>query len=248
MASFYARPEDICGNRIALRKDELAHVTRARRHQEGDTVEVIDGQGHRYRVRIDAIAEDGIRGTVVGCQEEPGSLCHIILAQALLKGSRFDLVVEKATELGVRRIVPLITERTIVPTASANKLGRWRRIAVEATKQSLGSFVPEIEAPQDLSEALAGLGGEAGMLVAWESETQALLHDVLPGADKRTGKICLWVGPEGGFTDAEVEQARAFGARCFSLGSKRLRAETAGIVAVALLQYECMLLSGQGGR
>lgn len=241
MAPFYVRPQDVCGDQITLREGELDHAVRVCRHKVGDVVEVVDGCGHRFRVRVDAVHEDALRGTVLDRRDEPPSSGRIILVKALLKGSRFDWVVEKATELGVAAIIPLITERTIVPAVSANKVARWRKIAVAATKQSLGGFVPDVRTPQRFPELLSDMRGQAQILVAWESEESALLGDVLPSAESSWGEVSLWIGPEGGFTDGEIDLARDAGAGCFSLGSRRLRAETAGIAAVALLQYEWAL-------
>lgn len=241
MAPFYVRPQDVCGDQITLREGELDHAVRVCRHKEGDVVEVVDGRGHRFRVRVDALLQDALYGTILDRRAEAPPSGRILLVQALLKGSRFDWVVEKATELGAATVIPLITERTIVPTASANKVARWRKIAVEATKQSLGGFVPDVWTPQRLPDLLSGMRGQAQILVAWESERSVLLGDVLLSAEDPWGEVSLWIGPEGGFTDGEIQLARDAGAGCFSLGSRRLRAETAGIAAVALLQYEWAL-------
>ncbi len=152
---------------------------------------------------------------------------EIVLYQAVPKGRHMDLVVEKATELGVGRIVPLVTERSVVKLSEQDgKVGRWRRVVEAAARQSLRLQIPEV------TEAVSFLE-----VVREEGKRGLLLHNeagLPPLEDTVTrGEVCLLVGPEGGFSEGEVEAARAAGLSLASLGPYRLRSETAGIAAVA---------------
>jgi 16S rRNA (uracil1498-N3)-methyltransferase len=152
---------------------------------------------------------------------------EIVLYQAVPKRRHMDLVVEKATELGVSRIVPLYTERSVVRLSEGDgKARRWRRVAEAAARQSLRLRIPEVSESVSFSEG-AQEAGETGVLLHNEAELPPL-EDVLPGP-----VVGLFVGPEGGFGDGELATAREAGLSLASLGPYRLRTETAGMVAVA---------------
>lgn len=155
---------------------------------------------------------------------EGGEDFEIVLYQAAPKGKRMDLVVEKAAELGATRIVPLVTDRSVVKAGEGNKLERWRRIAESAARQSLRTVVPEVTAPMPFREAIE------------VAEGTILLHNAaeLPSLEEVVSSpASLFVGPEGGWSDGEMDVARGFGASFARIGPHRLRSETAGIAAVA---------------
>ena len=160
----------------------------------------------------------------------------LTLAQGIPKGDKMDGIVRMATELGVTRVVPLMTERTVVrlePARWTSRLGRWQRIAKEAAQQSGRAAVPEITAPRDVG-SWAGESRPAGLLVClWEEEREGLEKRLPPGPCPR---VTVIVGPEGGLTAEEVRGLVDAGAVVASLGPRLLRTETAGAVAVALLQ------------
>ena len=217
------------------------HLGRVRRAAVGDVVEAVDAHGHLLSVRLTAIATRRAEGVVVDrtplATESP---LDLTLAQAIVKGDRMEQVIRMATELGVRRIVPILTERTVVrlePARSDSRLARWRRVAREAAQQCGRAALPEIEAPRPLSklgQELRSDGTGTGLLVCfWEEERRPLDRLLPPGPCER---VTVVVGPEGGLTADEVRGLERAGALVASLGPRLLRTETAGAVAVALLQ------------
>jgi 16S rRNA (uracil1498-N3)-methyltransferase len=235
MAGFLADPADVQGDTLVLRGEEAHHLARVRRHQPGEVVEVVDGTGHWYQVRIEAIGRDVVQGQIVDRQRDRGeSPVHLTLAAALVKGQRFDFLVEKATELGVAELVPLLAERGVVRPGSEHKPARWEHLARAALKQCGRSRLPFIAPPAALGEVVQR-GAEQGarVLLAVPAGGEELRR-CLEGA----GPLVLAVGPEGGFSAAEVEAARGLGARVFSWGSRVLRSETAGMVLAALVLHE----------
>ncbi|MFA6108212.1 MAG: RsmE family RNA methyltransferase [Candidatus Latescibacterota bacterium] len=235
MAGFLARPEDVGNGELVLRDGEAHHLARVRRLGVGDRAEATDGRGRLFIVEVIAIDEERIVCRIlearVDAAEPPVRLC---LAPALIKGSRFDLVVEKATELGVDAIAPLLTERGVVrPTPE--KVERWERVARAAAKQSGRSRLPAIASPAPLAAVLTRIGDGQG-LMAVPGQRAAGLRQVLAGRAARA--LLLLVGPEGGFTPDEEGLAAAAGVERFSWGWTTLRAETACLVLAALVLHE----------
>jgi 16S rRNA (uracil1498-N3)-methyltransferase len=155
----------------------------------------------------------------------------LVLVQGMLKGEKMDLVIQKATELGVGRIVPVVTERGIV--RETRKLDRWRMIAREAARQSGGAEPPAIDEPVALADALRALAPDSAYFFHEGDAAPLAPAEAVPGM----GEVAAVVGPEGGFSPAEAALARDLGLQTRSLGSRILRAETAGIVSVALLGF-----------
>ena len=251
MPGFWVQPEDVGENSLLLRGDEAHHLARVRRHRLGDQIEAVDGEGFCYRVRIDRIDGDEVEGAILErCAEKGESPVRLFLAPALIKGQRFDFVVEKATEVGVAAIVPTITERGIVQSgARAERKGeRWQRLALAATKQCGRARVPRIEAPRSLDATLEYLGRECDAI--WlATPAGAALDPAAMLTLTRPRKLGLLVGPEGGFTQAEEERARAVGAVPFAWGNRVLRADTACIVLAALVLYNAEeALKREGGK
>jgi 16S rRNA (uracil1498-N3)-methyltransferase len=220
-----ATPAD---GRLRITGNELRHL-RTLRLRPGAHLRVLDDGGAEHDVILERIearaAEARIVATVRPERESP---LDLTLAPALLKGQKMDVVIEKATELGVRRIVPVETERSV---GLGEHLERWRRIAVAATKQSGRLRLPEIEAPMPL-DALLARPWPGLRLVPWEDETTRRFDD-LPAA---AAAVVVIVGPEGGLEADEVARARAHDFTPVSLGPRILRAETAAIVIAARCQ------------
>jgi 16S rRNA (uracil1498-N3)-methyltransferase len=200
-------------------------------------VQAVDPGGARLSVRLTAIAARRAEGLIVSraplATESP---LDLTLAQGIPKGDKMDGIVRMATELGVTRVVPLMTERTVVrlePGRWTSRLGRWQRIAKEAAQQSGRATVPEITAPRDVA-SWARESGPTGLLVClWEEEREGLEKRLPPGPCPR---VTVIVGPEGGLTAEEVRGLVDAGAVVASLGPRLLRTVTGGAVAVALLQ------------
>jgi 16S rRNA (uracil1498-N3)-methyltransferase len=238
MPGFWVEPGDVQEDRLVLRGEEAHHLVRARRHRVGDCIEAIDGLGNFFETNIVAIDKKEVVCRILsrrdGQGESPIELC---LAPALVKGQRFDFVVEKGVEVGVDGIVPLITSRGVVRPGSENKGERWKRLARAAVKQCGRSRLPKIHPAAELGAVIDGWRGEERLaLMAVPGDRGEGLRSLLTGGD--TGRFGLLIGPEGGFTDAEEELAREKGVRFFSWGERILRADTASIVLAALVLYE----------
>ena len=247
---FYASPADFAadGKSVLLSADETRHARDVLRLQGGDEVFVFDGFGREFQCSVGIIARNAAKLSVIAEVEpaRPESPLNLTLAIALLKGEKFDLVIQKTTELGVKRIVPLETERRDVRLRDGDsaqmRLTRWRRIALEAAKQTGRAYVPEIEAPLAFNLMLSSAGDNkristnATCLMFSERGGQSLSEAANTFGHKPPAIVAL-VGPEGGWTNDEVESAREAAWEIVTLGGRMLRAETAGITVVALLQH-----------
>jgi 16S rRNA (uracil1498-N3)-methyltransferase len=239
---FYAPPAAFAADKksLTLSAEETRHARDVLRLQSGDEIFVFDGAGREFQCSVQTITRTEAEVSVTSEVEpaRPESPLNLTLAIALLKGEKFDLVIQKATELGVKRIVPLDTERGDVRLregdSSQNRITRWRRIALESAKQTGRAYLPEIAAPLALSALLESAGENKLMFSEREGKS---LSEATKGLDPRATEIIAVVGPEGGWTDNEIEFARKSGWEIVTLGGRTLRAETAGITVVALLQH-----------
>jgi 16S rRNA (uracil1498-N3)-methyltransferase len=206
---------------LELPAGEADHVLKVLRGRNGDTVEVVDGAGKLFAARL----RGGREAAVVEELAAPdGAGVEISLYQAVPKGGRMDLVVEKATEVGATRIVPLLAERGVV-NPREGKVGRWRRVAEAAARQSLRLSVPEVADPVRFEDVASEVRG-----------TRVLLHnapDLQPVEAVVGVPVSLFVGPEGGWSGGELRLAEDAGIAFGGLGPYRLRSETAGIISVA---------------
>lgn len=222
------------GEELQLPDDLNHYIRNVLRLGPGATVELFDGAGRRFSATLTSLDP----ATVAVAHELPDNVeshCRITLYQALAKGDHFELVVEKATELGVAAVVPLETARTVVkvkPDKRQAKQARWQRVADGAARQSGRSVVPRVELPLTLADALRHRLHESEILLHPHLEGVALADAVSPDSDE----VAIWIGPEGGFSPDEVD-ALLRRARPVALGPRILRTETAGIVATALVQY-----------
>ena len=217
------------GHRIHITGPELRHL-RTLRLGPGERLLVFDEHGDEHEVRLEhlggRVADAMILATHRPARE---SRLDLTLAPALLKGAKMDLVIEKATELGVRRVAPVLSRHTI---GQGVRLERWRRIAVAAAKQSGRTAVPAVDAPVPLAD-LVRAPWPGLRLIAWEGEREVPLVTLPPAAEA----VLVVVGPEGGFVADEVADARAHGFTSVTLAPRVLRAETAAITAAALCQH-----------
>ncbi|HEX8776341.1 MAG TPA: 16S rRNA (uracil(1498)-N(3))-methyltransferase [Pyrinomonadaceae bacterium] len=243
---FYAPPSafDFGEMVVTLAPDEARHLRDVLRLKRGDEAFVFDGEGREYRCRI---VESGREGARLEIGEEvqskpPESKLRLHLGVALLKGEKFDLVVQKATELGVTGIVPVLTKFADVrirdDADAARRVVRWKRIALEAAKQSGRASLPEIAGPQPFTSVIESVAATVSECRLFFSERgggglDEALRQYLPALKS----VAALVGPEGGWADEEIEQARASGWNIITLGGHTLRAETAAIIVAALLQH-----------
>jgi len=241
---FYAPPENFAADTITLTGDEHAHLVRVLHHQIGDRVTVVDGAGLAAESEIIEIGKTVTRLRPIKKSRRLGEpFVHLTLAQAAPKGNRFDWVIEKATEIGVSAFIPLLCERSEV-TPGAGKNERWQRLALAAMKQSCRSICPAMNEPIMFSAlcrraSTLPAAYNAGQSGRWrEFDFVLMAHegagDPLPLLVNRAPKPRLGlvlIGPEGGFSDNEIKLARETGITFLGMGSRRLRAETAGLVA-----------------
>jgi 16S rRNA (uracil1498-N3)-methyltransferase len=230
-------PERIDGARGMLGPEARRYLADVLRLAPGARLEVFDGKGGRYSAEI----VPGFEWVALGPREAaPASSVELALLVALAKGEKMDLVVQKATELGVARVLPFEAERSVVrlePEKGEERAGRWRRIAAEAARQCGRADVPEVAPPASLGRALAALAPGTRIFVFHPPDPYAPPAPSPAGArTPAAASFAAVVGPEGGLTAAEVGACEAAGAERAGLGPRVLRAETAAIVAVALLQ------------
>ncbi len=236
--NFYAPPSAIRSSRVVLPADEAQHLRSVLRAEQGDEIVVVDGTGGWYRVQIDHLGREQVVGSIQERREDVGEPdVHVTVALGILtKRSRFETFVEKAVELGVRRIVPLRTRHTERDTIRADRL---QKVMIAALKQCRRSWLPELADPQSLPSLLDETTancrlvchGEAGGAPLWSA-----LGDC-------PGSVLALVGPEGGFAPGEVETAIDAGCTTVTLGRRRLRAETAGIATTT-----AVMLHAQAAR
>jgi 16S rRNA (uracil1498-N3)-methyltransferase len=211
----------------------MANVLRLR---PGEYVQLFDGSGIEARVLLESVRPAAVDARVVErVSGPPPPPADVRLYVAVAKGERFDWLVEKATELDVARIVPIVTARSVVKAEGGARLERWRRIAAEAAEQCGRGTVPAVAAPVRFADAIGA--AEGALLMPYEAAGPGaptvgrVIADITP----RPGIVSVIVGPEGGFEPAEVERALAAGARVATLGRRILRVETAAIAALVLI-------------
>ena len=244
MELFYTSTEniDLDSGSLTVDGDEFHHLVRVLRKKTGERILVTDGKGLRCEVSISDIGKTSFKGEILGYSRLDRPSTQVTVALSLLKApQRFELFLEKSTELGVTSIIPMITARTISQPSSEKvqgKLNRWRTIMLSAARQSKRHYLPLLTEPLSFKKVIALLGFDLKLIPYELSEAAPKVHC--------SGKNILFlIGGEGGFTIGEVEDARNAGFGEISLGKSILRAETAGIFAVAfvraqLLEEECM--------
>lgn len=250
MPQFLVKPEDVAGDRFHLDGPEAFHVTRVLRRKVGDAVELFDGKGGRYTGVIKSISPDGaVDGDVTarGTAPRKNYPVRLNLHLSLLKASQWEWAIEKAAELGATAIIPTSTPRTVVQLRELTpaKRERWGKLLQAAAKQCGRADVPELKEPAHFRDAIIAAAKEGVSLLAWEkhagASTYAGLREVLREARVKHPAgltVNLFIGPEGGFSDEEVELAECEGAALFSLGPTTLRAETAAVAACTVVLYE----------
>ena len=239
---FYCPKPPVDGIAI-LEGDEARHLIRVRRVGVGESVEIFDGRGSAYRAEVSTLGRDRVELSIVGPSGvDRVSGFSLTLASAVPKGERFDWLVEKATELGVSRLIPIVTERSVVDPRAA-KLDRLRRVIVEAAKQCRRDRLMELDRPTAW-DSLARSAVGSLKLIAHPGGRGIASTGLRPGADS----AILAIGPEGGFTTNEVDRAIEAGWRAVGLGSTVLRVETAALAGCSTLMAMVELdEQGEGG-
>lgn len=245
---FYASPGDVTDSVIILSNDETHHLTHVLRMTPGDEAFVFDGCGHEYKCTFRSINYSRAHLEIIGTLSDVvESAMHLTLAQALVRGEKFDFIIQKATELGVSSIVPLITRYADVKVDEQQverRSERWRRISLEALKQCGRRRLVEIKTPRTLPQFLDSVADDEVLLLF--SERGGVVITKALADIPNSNSIVALVGPEGGWSGEELELLAARGAKAVSLGPRVLRTETAAVAAITLIQHLAGDLSAEG--
>jgi 16S rRNA (uracil1498-N3)-methyltransferase len=240
MSRFFAPKENIKGNIIYIDGQEARHILNSMRLKENDKVVVFDGTGKEYTGFIKNARPKSLTVEIIKARSPKiETIPEITLAQAIPKKEKMDYVIEKATELGVHAIIPIITERTIVrleKNRAANKVVRWNKIAVAAAKQCGRRDVPEIKDVRKFYNVIDDIDKFDLALMAHLSEDTTPFKEAI--TEFTTGKIIIFIGPEGDFTPDEILMAKNTSCKFISLGNRVLKSDTAGVFALSVLNYE----------
>jgi 16S rRNA (uracil1498-N3)-methyltransferase len=245
MHRFYLKPEQSREPILLLVDDEAHHALHVVRVRSGEKVAVLDGAGHEFLCEVQSCERAQVLLKVLENRKVPSRPQQLTLVQAVPKGKLMDSLIQKATELGVSRVVPLLSERVVIEiddSGRERKRARWQSVAVEAIKQCGSAWLPSVEAPVT----------PEGFLRRKEHFELALVASLKPGSkhpreyfnafQQEHGaapkSVCIWVGPEGDFTPAELEMIEAHGALPISLGRLVLRVETAATYCLSVVNYE----------
>lgn len=224
------------GEELSLDGERARYVARVLRLRAGDELRIFDGTGNEHRAVMTRAAKAGVAVRIgEACGRDAESRLAIHLVQGISRGERMDTVVQKATELGVHRITPVVTDRSVVKLdddRAARRTDHWRRVARSACEQCGRNMLPRIDVPQDLVRFIEGAAAGEVLRVLLHADAEAALMSLPAPA----ASVQVLIGPEGGLSAGEREQALAAGFTACSLGPRILRTETAALTAVALLQ------------
>ncbi|HIG29896.1 MAG TPA: 16S rRNA (uracil(1498)-N(3))-methyltransferase [Verrucomicrobiales bacterium] len=245
MHRFFLSPASCLNKEMTLGSRESRHAVKVLRIKTGERIVVLDGTGTEYLCQVRTADPDATALSLIQKNSIAPLPYQITLAHALTKGKTIDWVIQKATELGVHRIVPLISERSVVrwDAESADaKLSKWKTTAIEAIKQCGSAWLPSIDPPLQPKEFLENTYRFELTLIASLQEDSLHPQNYFDRFREEHGRlpesICVWVGPEGDFTPAEIHSAKTKNAHPISLGKLVLRSETASIYCLSVLNYQ----------
>ncbi|MDS1029443.1 16S rRNA (uracil(1498)-N(3))-methyltransferase [Bacillota bacterium LX-D] len=243
---FFVSPEQVHGQFITVLGEDVQHISKVLRLKTGAEVVIADGTGSEYFGEIAQLDKNKVLVAIHRQETASGAepLLEVTLLQGIPKGDKMEFIIQKCTELGISRIVPVETTRTVVQLTEEKaykKQERWQKIAMEAAKQCQRTSIPIIEPVQSLDKALQALNGQI-LIVPWEEEKEvglkSLLQQLKNQEQKTKQKIAFLIGPEGGLDGSEITLAQKFDARTVTLGSRILRTETAGLAVLVMAMYE----------
>lgn len=245
MHRFHLPPESCRGSSLTLTEGEAHHAARVLRLQAGELVVVLDGAGGELRCTVSEVSKREVILRVVEKKLQSAPACQITLLQAIPKGKIIESIIEKATELGAHRIVPLLTERVashLDEESAVEKGVKWQRVAVEAIKQCGAVWLPKVEKPLTLKEYLAkGEKFDLALVGALQGDARhprEFLREFEARHGTRPRRVAVWIGPEGDLTLEELTLIQSSGAKPITLGPLVLRVETAAIFCLSFLNYE----------
>ena len=241
MHRFFAEPGNIGEKEIIITGADVNHIRNVLRMRADEEVLIADGRGAEYRCKLTDIGENEVRVQILWKLDGNAELASAVtLFQGLPKSDKMDLIVQKCVELGVDRIVPVSTKRAVVKLDAKKeqtRLKRWNTISESAAKQSGRGVIPEVSGVMSFEKALEEAKKLDVLLIPYEraenmAETRRVMGSIQPGQS-----VGIFIGPEGGFEESEVEEAVAAGAQAITLGKRILRTETAGLAVMAMLGY-----------
>jgi 16S rRNA (uracil1498-N3)-methyltransferase len=241
MSRFFIGKGAEIGEVLRIEGDSFHHITNVLRHKVGDEIEVCDGKGLCFCIVINKIHKDFLEAHVKdGYPSKSEPQLQVTLFQAVPKGDKFEWIIQKAVELGIYKIVPILTQRCVVKLKDeffAKKLTRWQKIAFEAAQQSKRGVIPQIEPPISLESSIDCSRNLDLRIIPYEEEK---INSIRKIKKEQWGiKSCgVWIGPEGGFEPEEIRLAKEQSLLPITLGPRILRTETAGMIAISLLLYE----------
>lgn len=243
MHCFYCEEKNVTENNIRITGSDVNHIKNVLRMREGGELTVCDGTGMEYSCTIEAFADGEVYLNILKKAKAQTELAtRLVLYQGLPKKDKMELIIQKAVELGAAEIVPVMTKRCIVKLEDdkkeAKKLERWQAIAESAAKQSGRAVIPTVTRVMSYKEALKRAAGAGMGIIPYECAEgmKSLKNAAIQAAEQPT--VSVFIGPEGGFEEAEVELAKENGVVPVSLGKRILRTETAGFTTLAILMYE----------
>lgn len=241
MHRFFVSKENILNDVITIEGDDVQHISRVLRLEEGDKITLCDQQGTDYIVSIESVSKHSVRTNIMDKEPSKGEpSIDVVLYQGVPKSTKMDLIIQKCTEMGITRIVPVMTARTVVKLESekdeAKKVMRWTKIAEEAAKQSKRGIVPTVEMPMSLEKALQDSKTLDLTLIPYELEKGNSVKATLQ--TKQPKSVGFFVGPEGGFDTFEIDKAKQQGVVPVTLGNRIMRTETAGFAILTCIMYQ----------
>ena len=245
MSVFFINKNQLKENKIRITGELLKHLRDSLRIKKGEMIFCVDEEGTKYAVLATYTGQDLFVGEIIETtSKQKESAIYIHLVQAVPKGPKLDFIIQKTTELGINAITPVISDRSVVrieKDRAEEKLRRWKKIAIEAAQQSNRLDVPDMAPPVSFHDYMASFKKGDLNLLLYEGEKKTGIKEVLRGAQEAISgvkTIILLIGPEGGFSQEEVETAVEAGFTPVSLGDLILRTETAPIAALSILRYE----------
>jgi 16S rRNA (uracil1498-N3)-methyltransferase len=241
MHRFFIKQEDIYNDGITIEGEDVQHISKVLRLKEGDKIVLCDQTGTDYNVAIESISKHTVKTIIIDKVSSKGEpTIEVVLYQGIPKSTKMDLIIQKCTEMGITRVVPVFTTRTIVKLESekdeAKKVLRWTKIAEEAAKQSARGIVPHIDMPMNLEQALMDSRKLDIVLMPYELEKDMSVKAALQG--KIAKSVGFFIGPEGGFNAPEIVRAKQNNVIPVTLGSRIMRTETAGFAMLTCIMYE----------
>lgn len=235
MPHFYVNPKNINNNIFTIADEQFHYLSNVRRFSTGDEINIFDGLGNCYKGKIISVDKRSLSGTILSSKSFVKPKTEIVLYTAIPKGERFDWLVEKSSETGVSRIVPVKYLRSVVTDFSANKLERYKKISISASSQSWRADIMEIENSITFSDAVEKVSKEKNVIniLPYESEENNKILNVLKQEfeNNKIKIVNIFIGPEGGFDNSEIDLALKNNFKIVTLGKNILRIETAVVVA-----------------